>query len=113
MRLQDVEAALREIVVGLEPEALAADAAAGLVDTFATIEKLAGAGKALAARRVGDSHPWRGAGERFAAHWLARRAGAPVGGGLAPLLTALRLPGLAAPGGAVARWGAPRGPWNW
>ncbi len=40
MRLQDVEAALREIVVGLEPEALAADAAAGLVDTFATIEKL-------------------------------------------------------------------------
>ena len=83
MRLQDVEAALREIVVGLEPEALAADAAARLVDTFATIEKLAGAGKALAARRVADSNLWRGAGERSTADWLARRAGASVGAAIA------------------------------
>ena len=82
MRLSDVEAALREIVAGLEPEALAADAAAGLVDTFATIEKLAGAGKALAARRVADSNLWRGAGERSAAHWLARRSGTSVGSAL-------------------------------
>src|SRR5438445_6059109 len=64
MRLCDVEAALREIVAGLEPESLAADAAVGLVDTFATIEKLGAAGKALAARRVADSNLWRGAGER-------------------------------------------------
>src|SRR5947209_10061936 len=105
MRLQDVEAALREIVVGLEPEALAAERAADLVDTFATIEKLAGAGKALAARRVADSNLWRGAGERSAAHWLARRAGASVGAALASPETAppLRdLPGVAAawrPGG--------------
>jgi hypothetical protein len=91
MRLQDVEAALREIVVGLEPEALAADAAAGLVDTFATIEKLAGAGKALAARRVADSNLWRVTGERSAAHWLARRAGASVGAAMATLETASRL----------------------
>ena len=42
MRVQDVEAVLREIVAGLEPETLVADAAARLVDTFATIEKLAG-----------------------------------------------------------------------
>lgn len=55
MRLQDVEAALREIVTDLEPEALAAERAAGLVDTFATIEKLAGG------------------------------AGGPAGGGLQPL----------------------------
>ena len=51
MRLCEVEAELREVVAGLEPEALAADAAACLVEVFATIEKLAGAGKALAARR--------------------------------------------------------------
>ena len=40
MRLCDVEAALREVVAELEPEALTADAAAGLVQVFATIEKL-------------------------------------------------------------------------
>src|SRR5207244_11526025 len=87
MRLQDVEAALREIVRGLEPEALAVERAAGLVDTFATIEKLAGAGKALAARRVADSNLWRGAGERSAAHWLARRGGISIGSALATLET--------------------------
>src|SRR5437588_278172 len=68
MRLSEVEAALRGVVVGL-----------------------AGAGKALAARRVADSNLWRGAGERSAAHWLARRAGASVGAALATLETASRL----------------------
>ena len=63
MRLCDVEAALREVVAGLEPETLPVEAAAGLVDTFVTIEKLGAAGKALAARRVADSNLWRGAGE--------------------------------------------------
>src|SRR5437879_11035789 len=91
MRLCDVEAALREIVAGLELESLAADAAVGLVDTFATIEKLGAAGKALAARRVADSNLWRGAGERSAAHWLARRAGSSVGAAMATLETAARL----------------------
>ena len=91
MRLQDVEAVLREAVAGLEPERLDAHAAVDLVDTFATIEKLAGAGKALAARRVAASNLWRGAGERSAAHWLARRAGASVGAAMATLETAERL----------------------
>ena len=62
MRLCEVEAALREVVAGLEPEALTADAAAGLVERFATIEKLAGAGKALAARRVGGLESLAGRG---------------------------------------------------
>src|SRR5712691_973899 len=91
MRLQDVEAVLREIVAGLEPEVLTADAAVGLVDTFVTLEKLVAAGKALAARRVADSNLWRGAGERSAAHWLARRAGSSVGAAMATLETAQRL----------------------
>ena len=94
MRLQEMEAALREVVAGLEPERLSADAAAGLVDTFATIEKLAGAGKALAARRVAASNLWRGAGERSAAHWLARRSGVSIGNAMATLETAARLPEL-------------------
>src|SRR5947208_3031301 len=49
MGLCDMEAELREFVAGLEPETLPAEAAAGLVDTFATIEKLGAAGKAPAA----------------------------------------------------------------
>src|SRR5437879_4227020 len=101
MRLCDVEAALREVVAGLEPETLAADAAVGLVDTFATIEKLAGAGKALAARRVADSNLWRGEGERSAAHWLARRAGSSVGPAMATLETAARLDELPAVNAAL------------
>ena len=94
MRLCDLEAAMREIVAGLEPETLSADAAANLVETFATIEKLAGAGKALAARRVADSNLWRGAGERSAAHWLARRSGVSIASAMATLETAARLPEL-------------------
>ena len=101
MRLCEVEAALREVVAGLEPETLTADAAAGLVDTFATIEKLAGAGKALAARRVADSNLWRGAGERSAAHWLARRSGTSIGNAMATIETAARLGELPAVDAAV------------
>src|SRR5438552_7702712 len=101
MRLCKVEAALREIVAGLEPETLAADAAAGLAARSATIEKLGAAGKALAARRVADSNLWRGAGERSAAHWLARRAGSSVGAAMATLETAARLPELPAVDRAV------------
>src|ERR1700730_15387882 len=96
MRLQDVEAAVREIVAGLEPEWLRGDAAVGLVDTSAPIERMGGAGKALAARRVASSNLWRSAGERSAAHWLARRSGASVGSAMATLETAARLPELPA-----------------
>src|SRR5437773_3991507 len=91
MRLCDMEAELREFVAALEPETLPAEVAAGLVDSFATIEKLGAAGKALAARRVADSNLWRGAGERSAAHWLARRAGASVGAAMQTLETAERV----------------------
>ena len=63
MRLQEMEAALREIVAGLEPEALSADVAVGLVDTFVSMEKLVAAGKARGARRVAASNLRRGAGE--------------------------------------------------
>src|SRR5437016_8335247 len=96
MRLCDVEAALREVVAGLEPETLPVEAAAGLVDTFVTIGKLADTGRALAARRVAASHLWRGAGERSAAHWLARRSGVSIGSAISTLETAARLPELPA-----------------
>ena len=62
MRLQEMEAALREIVAGLEPERLSADAAAGLVDTFATIEKLAGRGQGAGRPAGGRLQPLAGRG---------------------------------------------------
>src|SRR5438552_16848613 len=65
------------------------------------MEKLVAAGKALAARRVAESDHWRGAGERSAAHWLARRAGSSVGAAMATLETAARLPELPAVDRAV------------
>src|SRR5437667_10956914 len=101
MRLQEMEAELREFVAALEPETMPAEAATGLVDTFATIEKLGAAGKALAARRVAASNLWRGAGERSAAHWLARRAGSSVGAAVATPESARRLGELPALDGAV------------
>src|SRR5438874_889362 len=96
MGLCDMEAELREFVAALEPETLPAEAAVGLVDTFATIEKLGAAGKALAARRVAESNLWRGVGERSAAHWLARRSGTSIGSAMSTLETAARLPELPA-----------------
>ena len=101
MRLQEMEAALREFVAGLDPEALSVDAAVGLVDAFVSMEKLVAAGKALAARRVAESDHWRGAGERSAAHWLARRSGTSIGSAMATLETAARLPELPAVDRAV------------
>ena len=101
MRLHEVEAALGAIVAALEPAGLEAATAARLVSEFARVEKLAGAGKALAARRVAESNLWRGAGERSAAHWLARRAGSSVGAAMATLETAARLPELPAVDRAV------------
>src|SRR5205823_14030514 len=96
-----MEAALREFVAGLDPEALSVDAAVGLVDAFVSMEKLVAAGKALAARRVAESDHWRGAGERSAAHWLARRSGTSTGSAMATLETAARLPELPAVDRAV------------
>src|SRR5205823_1990709 len=101
MGLCDMEAELREFVAALEPETLPAEAAVGLVDTFATIEKLGAAGKALAARRVAESNLWRGVGERSAAHWLARRSGTSIGSAMATLETAQRLDDLPALDGAL------------
>ncbi|MGH9189699.1 MAG: hypothetical protein ACRD0Q_06670, partial [Acidimicrobiales bacterium] len=72
-RLEAVVAELSEVVGRLEPERLRGDDAARLVDAFARGERLCGAGRALAARRVAESGTWKSSGERSAAHWLARR----------------------------------------
>jgi hypothetical protein len=86
-----VRAALREIVRTLDVDALPASSAVDLVDWFADIERLAVAGKTLAARRAADGDAWRTTGDRSAADWLAKRTGSTVGDARTVLDTAAHL----------------------
>src|SRR5256885_1910071 len=61
VEVEAVVSALHGVVCALEPECLSGDDAARLVEVFARAEKVAGAGKALAARRVAPSGPGGGA----------------------------------------------------
>ena len=94
--MEKVAATVGAVVGELEPERLAGGDAATLVEVFATVKKLCGAGEALAARRVAETMEWRRAGERSAAHWLARRTGSTVGAAAASIETAQRLEDLPA-----------------
>jgi hypothetical protein len=82
---------LAEVVGELRPECLDPRDAVRLVERFSSIEKLAAAGKALAARRVASSGAWKGKGDRSAAHFLARTTGTSLGAATALLETSQRL----------------------
>ena len=75
-------------VAALDPEVLDTETATLLVERFARIERLAPAGKALAARRVANSGAWRKEGDRSAAHWGARTTKTSVGQAVGVLETA-------------------------
>ena len=62
MRLSDMEAALREIVAGLEPEALSAEAAAGLVDDVRDHREAGGRGQGAGRPAGGRLQPLAGRG---------------------------------------------------
>src|SRR5262245_58140617 len=94
--LEDVVARLDVLVGGLEPEVFDAGGAADLVAAFARAERLASAGKALAARRVEECGTWKAAGFRSGAHWLAAQSGATVGEAERSLRTARALDALPA-----------------
>ncbi|MDQ4149861.1 MAG: HNH endonuclease [Actinomycetota bacterium] len=94
--LKDVEQRLAREVHELDPDVLEPSAATTLVEMFSKIERLAAAGKALAARRVTSSGVWRKSGERSAAHWMARSTGSSVGHAVALLETVQRLEDLPA-----------------
>ena len=94
MRMSALEAtidALEATVRDLEPATLSGDAARQLVELATRGERLFGALKSLAARRVSESNAWRAQGERTAAHWLARNTGTSVGLAITTLETAARL----------------------
>lgn len=90
-RLQKAVQVLEEEVGALDPEVLEPSYAGRLVEIFSRAEKLAAAGKALAARRVSSSGVWRTSGERSPAHWLARKTGTSVSQGANVLETAQKV----------------------
>ena len=94
---------LKEAVADLDPDVLEAKSSARLVEDFAEIERLAAAGKALAARRMAASGVWRKDGDRSAAHWMARHTGTSVGHAVATIETAQRLAELPATENAVRK----------
>jgi hypothetical protein len=89
----------RELVVGqlkhvlsrLDPGALTGPQAVSLLEWFATVEKLAAAGKAKVAARAADTNQWRVDGDRSPEHWLARKSGTTVGAAKDAIDTARRL----------------------
>ena len=92
---------IREVVRTLEPARLSGADAARLVEGFSELERLAAAGKALAAARATETNQWRRDGDRSAEHWLARKSGSTVGAAKDALETAKRLDQLPATAEAV------------
>jgi len=82
---------LEQAVRKLDPDTLEPRFAFDLVRIFSKAEKLAGAGKALAARRVAQSGSWQGEGDRSAAHFLARTTGDSVSASVTAIETAGRM----------------------
>jgi len=83
---------LRGVVAGLDPSLLDGTQARRLVEEFAAVERLAGAGKALAVRRVEETRAWADSGSfRDAAAWLAATGGTTVGHARATVETAAHL----------------------
>ncbi len=86
---------LRELISGFEPDCLDGDVARELVEAAAEGERLFGAVKALAARRVAVTGSWKRAGSfRDAASWMAAVSGTTIGQAVGMLQTAERLGSL-------------------
>jgi hypothetical protein len=96
----EVDTAIAELeraVAALEPARLDGVDARRLAERFARAERLAGAGKALAARRVAATGSWRRAGAfRDAAGWLASVSGVSATQAHAALTAAHRVEALPA-----------------
>jgi len=104
-RLGALADGLRRLAAGFDASLLSADDAGVAVTEAAAIEAMAAVVKALAAAREADAGVWKAAGERSAAHHLARRTGTSVSGAGEVLDTARRLASLPVVA-AAARSGA-------
>ena len=95
-RLGDLRNAMAACAAGFDATLLSAEDAGMAVAEAAVIERMAAAVKGLAAARVADIGAWKAAGERSAAHHLARVAGSSVGQAANEIETARRLEKLPA-----------------
>ena len=95
-----IAASLRKMVGRFDADGMSPADAIELVDWFAEIERLAVAGKTLAAQRATVAEPWLTSGERSGADWLAKRTGSTVGEARAVLDTGGAL--VAAPAASQA-----------
>lgn len=73
--LSTVEVELREAVEALDVDRLSGGDAERLAGMFNSIERMAAAGKALAAARAATCGAWKRNGHRSAADWLGRMSG--------------------------------------
>ena len=87
---------LRGVVAGFEPDCLDGEGAVAALELFGEMERLAAAGKALAAVRVEATRAWQGRGVRSAAHFVASTCGSSVRSAVETLETARRLKELPA-----------------
>ncbi|MGH9196655.1 MAG: DUF222 domain-containing protein, partial [Acidimicrobiia bacterium] len=82
---------LKQAVDALDSDVLDPKFAVELVQVFTQGEKLCGAGKALAARRVASSGTWQEGGDRSAAHFIAKQTGDSVSSSISLIETAERM----------------------
>ena len=101
--LMNVVADLKGALADFEPERLSGPDADRVLGMFAEIERLAAAGRILAARRVESSNVWRTKGHRSAAAHIAQATGTGMGPAVNTLKTARRLSDLPATEDAVRR----------
>ena len=100
--LHELTQRLRRFVAEFEPDCFDGAQARGLVASFEELERLANAGKALAARQVVATGAWKQDGHhRDAADWFASATAVPLGRARAVLDTAARLASLPATEAAV------------
>jgi hypothetical protein len=90
-RVERLRAELRELAGDFDPALVDARSAKELLEAFAEIERLGAAVKTLCARRVAETQVWADAGDRSAAHWLARTTGSTVRDAVSTIETARRL----------------------
>jgi hypothetical protein len=91
MFVEDIRTELEAIVTRLDGDVLSPEDAEHLLGELTAIERIASAGKSVAARRVADSGRWRTSGERSEADWLAKQTGETVGAARGTLETAKKL----------------------
>jgi hypothetical protein len=96
MQLEDILQTLRDYVRSLDAGVIDGATATRLVEGFAELERLAVAGRMLAAGRVQQTKAWRSSSSPSVVAWMAERSRMSYGHAASTLNTAIRLDSLPA-----------------